>query len=206
MGRDGRVRRHGQHSRQRRGSRSQQLRRAELRGRAAVEHLDWLVMEVNCVVSEAERAPAALTTWPLRWWLRNLREAAREGGEVARSFRLRRRRAEEPAPAAGNALWLGVRAARMALLGDDGMGRLARALRKLERASAGADRFLLLLRRRCDDSGGLDGGAAVAPPRTGMVHLVTLCVPSLLRLLCAKVACEVSEMVLWVKRAGALAG
>ena len=162
-------------------------------------------MEVNCVVSEAERAPAALTTWPLRWWLRNLREAAREGGEVARSFRLRRR-AEEPA--AGNALWLwlGVQAARMALLGDDDMGRLGRALRKLERASAGTDRFLLLLRRRCDDNSVVDGGAVVVPPRTGMVDLVTLYVPSLLRLLCARVACEVSEMVLWVKRAGALAG
>ena len=103
MGRDGRVRRHGQHSRQRRGSRSQQLRRAELRGRAAVEHLDWLVVEVNCVVSEAERAPAALTTWPLRWWLRNLREAAREGEEVARSFRLRRSRRRQPATHCGSA-------------------------------------------------------------------------------------------------------
>jgi hypothetical protein len=88
----------------------------------------------------------------------------------------------------------------MALLGDDDMGRLGRALRKLERASAGMDRFLLLLRHRCDDSG-LDGGAVVVPPRAGMVGLVTLYVPSLLRLLFVKVACEVAKWSCGVKRA-----
>ena len=153
-----------------------------------LEHLDWLVMEVNCVVSEAERAPAALTTWPLRWWLRNLREAAREGGEVARSFRLRRRSRQRTVARRPG--------------GEDGAARRRRHGQAGPRAAEAGE----VLRGRCDDSGGLDGGAAVAPPRTGMVHLVTLCVPSLLRLLCARVACEVSEMVLWVKRAGALAG
>ena len=201
MGRDGRVRRHGQHSRQRRGNRSEQLRRAELRGRAAgAPRLAGGGGQLRGLGGGArpgcpdDLAAAVVAAEPPGG-----RAGGRGGGALVPP-------AEEPA--AGNALWLwlGVQAARMALLGDDDMGRLGRALRKPERASAGTDRFLLLLRRRCNDNSVVDGGTVVVPPRTGMFDLVTLYVPSLLRLLCARVACEVSEMILRVKRTGALAG
>lgn len=105
-----------------------------------LEHLDWLVTEVSSVVSEAERVTLQLS-WPLRLWLCNLRAAAREGRAVARSIRRQR----SPEESMGGTLVFLLRIAKKVLFGDEDMDRLRSALRKLEMARSGMDRFLKLL-------------------------------------------------------------
>ncbi|CAL4956855.1 unnamed protein product [Urochloa decumbens] len=112
-----------------------------------LEHLEWMVTEIGSAVEDAAHVP--IRSWSLQQWLFNLQEAACEGKAVARALRERRAAEEAAAGKSGNVLWEGAklifRSAKRALMGDEDMDRLSRALRKLERASAGTGRFLKLL-------------------------------------------------------------
>ncbi|KAL6880486.1 hypothetical protein ACP4OV_012051 [Aristida adscensionis] len=113
-----------------------------------LERLEWLAMEVSATAAEAERVGGNARSWPLRRWLRSLRDAASEGRAVARTLRRRRRAAAGGGSggSGGDALWLAVvRDAKKALLGDGDMARLRRTTRKLETAAAGMGTFLKLL-------------------------------------------------------------
>ncbi|CAO2162345.1 unnamed protein product [Urochloa humidicola] len=128
-----------------------------------LEHLEWMVTEIDSAVADAAHMP--IRSWSLRQWLWNLQEVACEGKAVARALR-ERRAAEEAAGKSGNLLWEGAklifRSAKRALMGDEDMDRLSRALRKLERA-AGTGRFLKLLEM---DQVVVAGKAAAQRPAT----------------------------------------
>lgn len=110
-----------------------------------LDHLDWLVMEINSTVMEADRV--RIQSWPLRRWLWNLREAECEGKAVARSCR--QRRTMEAATGSRSALWerakVFLRSVKKLLLGDEDADRLSSTLRRLDRAAAGLGNFIRLL-------------------------------------------------------------
>ncbi|CAO2208056.1 unnamed protein product [Urochloa humidicola] len=117
-----------------------------------LEHLEWMVMEIGNAVAAAGAAahvPIIRSWTSLRQWLWNLQEAACEGKAVARALREEARGGGSEEAGGGNVLWEGAklifRSVKRALMGDEDMDNLSRALRKLERASAGTGRFLKLL-------------------------------------------------------------
>ncbi|CAO2192722.1 unnamed protein product [Urochloa humidicola] len=49
-----------------------------------LEHLEWMVTEIDSTVADAARVPTTIRSCSLRQWLWNLQEAACEGKAVAR--------------------------------------------------------------------------------------------------------------------------